>query len=51
MVAKKDEGGWIWYKYYVHKYVNGKMRLVKPVLGIGRGYTKENDGGGNSSMI
>jgi hypothetical protein len=25
----KGVGGWIWCKYYVHMYVNGKMRLVE----------------------
>jgi hypothetical protein len=44
-------GGWIWYKYCVHMYVNWKMRLVETVPRIGEGGIKENDGGVNSTMI
>jgi hypothetical protein len=36
----------------VNIYVNGKMRFVDTIPGMGRGRIKENDGGGlNSSMI
>jgi hypothetical protein len=41
-----SEGGWIWCKYCVHMYVNGKMRPVKTVTGMGERGTKENGGGG-----
>jgi hypothetical protein len=27
----------VWYKYYVHMYVNGKMRPVEIIPGIGEG--------------
>jgi hypothetical protein len=33
----KGVGGWIWCKYYVHMYVNGKMRTVESILGTGEG--------------
>jgi hypothetical protein len=33
-------------KYYVHMYINGKMRTIETITGIGRGGKKENDGGG-----
>jgi hypothetical protein len=29
-----------------HLYVNGKMRSVESILGMGEGGIKENDGGG-----
>jgi hypothetical protein len=32
-------------------YVNGKMRLVKAIPGMGGGRIKENDEGVNSAMI
>jgi hypothetical protein len=39
-------GGRRWYKYCVHKYINGKVRHIETVLGIGEGGIKENDEGG-----
>jgi hypothetical protein len=30
----KGVGGWIWYKYCVHMYVNGKMRLIETIPGM-----------------
>jgi hypothetical protein len=36
----------LWCKYCVHMYVNGKMRPVEMIPGMGRGRIKENDGGG-----
>jgi hypothetical protein len=33
----KGEGGGMWCKYCVHMYVNGKMRLVKTIPGMGVG--------------
>jgi hypothetical protein len=38
------------WKYYVVRYVNGKMRPVETISGMGGGI-KENDGGVNSTMI
>jgi hypothetical protein len=32
-------------------YINGKMRPVETILGIGEGGIKENGGGVNSSLI
>jgi hypothetical protein len=34
---RKGVGGWIWYKYYVHVHINGKMRPVEIILGMGCG--------------
>jgi hypothetical protein len=34
--------GWIWCKYCVHMYVNGKMRPVEIISGIGKGEIKNN---------
>jgi hypothetical protein len=34
-IQGKDAGGWIWWKYYVHMYVNGKMRIVETGPGMG----------------
>jgi hypothetical protein len=42
----KGVGGRIWYKYCVYMYVNGKMRPVETIPGMGGGGIKENDGGG-----
>jgi hypothetical protein len=39
-------GGWIWCKYCVPMYVNGKMRPVKTIPKIGERSIKENDGKG-----
>jgi hypothetical protein len=33
----RGEGGWIWYKYCIHMYVNGKMKSVETIPGMGRG--------------
>jgi hypothetical protein len=33
-------------KYCVHVYINGKMRPVETIPGMGGGEIKENDGGG-----
>jgi hypothetical protein len=33
------------WKYYVVRYVNGKMRPVETIPGIGGGRKKQNDGG------
>jgi hypothetical protein len=33
-------------EYYVHMYVNGKMRHVETIPGKREGITKGNDGGG-----
>jgi hypothetical protein len=30
----KCVGKWIWYKYYVHIYVKGKMRPVETIPGM-----------------
>jgi hypothetical protein len=30
-------GGWIWYKYCVHMYVNIKRKSVETILGMGEG--------------
>jgi hypothetical protein len=35
--GEKGVGGWIWCKYCVHLYVNGKMRHVETVPGMGEG--------------
>jgi hypothetical protein len=35
--GKKGMGGWIWYKYCVHMYVNGKMIPVETIPGMGKG--------------
>jgi hypothetical protein len=34
------------WKYYVHMYVNEKMRPVEIILGVRRGEIGENDGRG-----
>jgi hypothetical protein len=39
----KGVGRRIWCKYCVHMYVNGKMRPVETILGIGGRRIKEND--------
>jgi hypothetical protein len=36
----------IWWTYYILIYVNGKMRLVETIPGMGKGGIKKNDGGG-----
>jgi hypothetical protein len=36
----------MWWKYYVLRYENGKMRPVDTIPGIGGGRIKENGGGG-----
>jgi hypothetical protein len=36
----------MWYRYYVLRYENGKMRLVETVPGMGRGEIKGNGGRG-----
>jgi hypothetical protein len=33
----KKVGAWIWCKYCVHMYVNGKMRPVETIPGMGLG--------------
>jgi hypothetical protein len=33
-------------KYYVHIYVNGKVRPVETIPGMGKRGMKDNDGGG-----
>jgi hypothetical protein len=33
-------------EYYVLMYINGKMRPVETVPGVGMGRVKQNDGGG-----
>jgi hypothetical protein len=40
------KGGQIWWKCYVLRYENGKMRPVETNLGIGGGEIREKDGGG-----
>jgi hypothetical protein len=42
----KGVGEWIWCKYCVHLYANGKIRPVETITGIRGGRIKENDGGG-----
>jgi hypothetical protein len=42
----KDVGGWIWHKYCIYIYVNGKMRPVESIPGMGVDGTKGNDWGG-----
>jgi hypothetical protein len=42
---RKGVGEWIWCKYCVHIYVNGKIRPVETIPGIeAMGGIKENDG-------
>jgi hypothetical protein len=41
----------MWYTYSVYIYVNGKVRTVETIPGMGREKVKENDGGVNSIMI
>jgi hypothetical protein len=43
---EKGCGRWIWCKYCVSMYVNGKERPVETIPGMGRWEIKENDGGG-----
>jgi hypothetical protein len=31
----KGIGGWIWYKYCIHMYVNRKLRPVETIPGMG----------------
>jgi hypothetical protein len=38
-----------WWKNYVLNYVNGKMRPIETIPGMGEGEIKENDGGGELS--
>jgi hypothetical protein len=33
----KCVGGWIWYKYCVHMYLNEKMRPIETIPGMGEG--------------
>jgi hypothetical protein len=42
----KGVGGWIWCKYCVYMYVNGKMRPVETFQELEEEGIKENDGGG-----
>jgi hypothetical protein len=42
----KGVGGWIWFKYCAYIYVNGKIKLVEIVPGMGGGEIKENGGEG-----
>jgi hypothetical protein len=35
----------LWWKYYLHMYINGEMRPVETIPGA-EGGIKENDGGG-----
>jgi hypothetical protein len=35
----------MWWKYYVHMYINGKMKPVETFPGMGEGEIKENDRG------
>jgi hypothetical protein len=37
-------GRWKWYKYCVHIHINGKIRAVETILGMGGGGIKK-DGG------
>jgi hypothetical protein len=41
----KDVGGRTWCKYCVHMYVNGKLRSVETMPGVGGGRIKENNWG------
>jgi hypothetical protein len=43
----KVVGWWIWRKYCVHTYVNGKMRPVETVPEMGGKVIEENEGGGD----
>jgi hypothetical protein len=43
-------GGRIWCKHHAYMYINGKMRLVETVLGMGVEKTKKNDGGDDSPV-
>jgi hypothetical protein len=36
----KGVGGWIWCKYCVHMYVNGEMRPIETLPGMGEGNNK-----------
>jgi hypothetical protein len=38
-----DEGGWIWCKYWVHMYVNGKMIPIETTPGMGEGRKDEGE--------
>jgi hypothetical protein len=44
-VMGKGVGGWIWFKKYVHTYVNTKSLLIETTPGIGGGGIKENGRG------
>jgi hypothetical protein len=37
--------GVVWYTYYIHIYVSGKIRLVETIPGKEGSRIKENDGG------
>jgi hypothetical protein len=39
-------GGQIWWKYYVHIYVNGEIGHIETIPGMGESKIKENDNGG-----
>jgi hypothetical protein len=39
--GRKVVGWWIWWKYCVHMYVNGKMKTAKTIPGLGVGRNKE----------
>jgi hypothetical protein len=36
-IKEKGLGGWIWWKYYVHMCINGKIILVETIPEIGWG--------------
>jgi hypothetical protein len=42
---------WIWWKYSVHIYVNGKMRPVETIPGMGERRERKMMEGVNSSMM
>jgi hypothetical protein len=42
---------WIWCKYYMHMYVNGKMRPAETIPGLGEGEESRMVEEGNSSMM
>jgi hypothetical protein len=39
--VREGVGGWTWYQYCVHIYVNGKMRPVESAPGLEVGYKGE----------
>jgi hypothetical protein len=45
-VVGKRVRGRIWCKYCVHVYINGKMRPVETIPGMGEERIRENDGKG-----